>query len=237
MNSSHQSGQVTLYGFHYSTYVSVARQVLHAKGVPFAFHDTEAEMYTAEHRRRHPFGRVPVLQHGDFWIYETGAIARYVDEAFVGPRLTPTDPGQRAKMNQWIGNLDSYFYPYMIYYLVHERLIFPELGIASDAAVVAHALPKCEHALTVLEAELSDARPYVVGEQSTLADYFLLPTLTALGLTVEGKELLGRFAHIRAWLQRMGALPNVVEFRSTLPPRKPIEHARRWATEHRPAVR
>jgi hypothetical protein len=35
---------VTLYGFHHGTYVSVARLVLHAKGVAFAFHDTEDEM-------------------------------------------------------------------------------------------------------------------------------------------------------------------------------------------------
>lgn len=231
------SDAVTLYGFHKSTYVSVARQVLHAKGVPFTFYDTEQEMYTAEHRKRHPFGRVPVLQHGDFWIYETTAIARYIDDAFEGPRLTPTDPRQRARMNQWIGNLDAYFYPYMIYYLVHERMIFPELGIESDAAVVAHALPKCEHALSVLEAELGDGRAYIVGQHPTLADYFMLPTLTALGFVVEGKEMLKRVLLIRAWLARMAALPNVVEFRATLPPFGPIEHARRWATDHRPGVR
>ncbi|OGI65337.1 MAG: hypothetical protein A2W18_15200 [Candidatus Muproteobacteria bacterium RBG_16_60_9] len=237
MNASTNADKVTVYGFHYSTYVNVARQVLHAKGVPFKFHDTEAEMYTAEHRKRHPFGRAPVLQHGDFWVYETGAIVRYVDDAFEGPKLTPTDARKRAKMNQWIGNVDSYFYPYMIYYLVHERLIFPELGIEPDLAVVAHARPKCEHALAVLEAELGDARPYIVGEQTTLADYFVLPSLVALSLVAEGKEMLKRFPMIRSWMGRMGELPNVKQFRSTLPPRTPIEHARRWATEHRPRVR
>src|SRR5689334_17903670 len=82
---------VTLYGFQRSTYVNVARLVLHAKGVRFNFHDTEAEMYTEAHRRRHPFGRVPVLQHGDFLVYETSAIVRYIDEAFDGPPLVPAD--------------------------------------------------------------------------------------------------------------------------------------------------
>ena len=46
----------------------------------------------------------------------------------VGPR--------RALMNQWIGAVNSYYYPYMIYH-VTERLVFPELGIASDEKVVA----------------------------------------------------------------------------------------------------
>jgi glutathione S-transferase len=77
----------------------------------------------------------------------------------------------------------------------------------------------------------------VVCERPTLADYFLLPTLTAFGLVAEGKEMLKGFPLIRAWHGRMAALPNVVEFRSKLPPRTPIEHARRWATDHRPGVR
>lgn len=42
---------VTLYGFQRSTYVNVARLVLTAKGVPFLFHDTEAEMYSEAHHR------------------------------------------------------------------------------------------------------------------------------------------------------------------------------------------
>jgi glutathione S-transferase len=234
MNGSTLAGEVTLYGFHRSTYVNVARLVLHAKGVAFAFHDTEREMYTAEHLQRHPFGRVPVLQHGDFRLYETSAIVRYVDDAFDGPRLTPTDLRQRARMNQWIGSVDSYFYPYMIYHLVHERVVFAELGIEADAAVVAQALPKCERALNVMEEELRGGFAYIVDENPTLADYFLLPTLTALGFAPEGKQLLGRFPKIRAWLARMGTLPNVVQFRSTLPPPAPIEHARRWVHDHRP---
>ena len=28
-----------------------------------------------------------------------------------GPKLTPDDPRKRARMNQWIGNLNWYFYP------------------------------------------------------------------------------------------------------------------------------
>jgi glutathione S-transferase len=225
---------VMLCGFHRSTYVSVARLVLHAKGVAFAFHDTEDEMYTDTHRERHPFGRVPVLQHGTFRVYETAAIARCVNEAFDGPDLEPSDRRRRAIMNQWIGNLDSYLYPYMIYHLVHESLVFRELGIAPDPAVIAHALPKCRRALTVLEQELSGGLPFVADDRPTLADYFLLPTLTALGVTTEGQGLLAGFANVRAWLARMGQVPAVVAFRATLPPRALIEHARHWVVDHRP---
>ena len=40
----------------------------------------------------HPFGRIPAFEHDGFRLYETGAIARYVDEAFEGPALQPKDP-------------------------------------------------------------------------------------------------------------------------------------------------
>lgn len=231
---STDTNTVILYGFQRSTYVNVARLVLHAKDVPFTFHDTEHEMYTAAHLERHPFGRVPVLQHGDFRLYETSAIALYTDEAFSGPALQPAGRRERAKMHQWISNLNAYFYPYIIYYLVHERVVFTELGIEPDEAVVAAALPRIERALTVMEDELGDGRPYLVNGVITLADYFLLPTLAALGLAPEGKVLLPRFPRVGAWLARMGALPAVLRFRATLPPQTPIEHARRWVIDHRP---
>ena len=78
---------VTLFGFPRSTYVKVAELVLAAKDVAYRFHDTETEMYLPVHLTRHPFGRVPALQRGDFMLYETGAIAAYVDDVFPGPKL------------------------------------------------------------------------------------------------------------------------------------------------------
>jgi glutathione S-transferase len=210
--------------------------VLHAKGVRYRFHDVENDIYTPQHLGRHPFGRVPALLHRDFWVYETSAIALYVEEAFDGPRLMPQQILQRARVHQWISSLNAYFYPYMIYYLVHERIVFPDLGIAPDEDVIAEALPKVERALQILEAALQEG-PFLVGEAVTLADYFLLPTITAVGLTAEGTKFLSDAPRVRDWLARIGARPEVVAFRAILPPRAPIEHARRWATEHRPGVR
>jgi glutathione S-transferase len=228
---------VTVFGFQRSTYVNVARLVLSAKGVPYSFHDTEPEMYTPRHLKRHPFNRVPVLQHGDFWLYETSAIVQYVDEAFEGPSLQPADLRERAKMHQWISNLNNYFYPNIIYRLAHETLVFPELGIAPDDAVVKDALPRVEHALSVLEQELETGRPFIVNGSPTLADYFLLPTITALGFAPAGPALLAKRPKISAWLRRMAELPVVAKFRASLPPREPIAHARRWAVDHRASVR
>ena len=48
-------------------------------------------MRSPEHLSRHAFGRVPVLRHDDFSLYETQAILRYVDRILPTPPLTPSD--------------------------------------------------------------------------------------------------------------------------------------------------
>ena len=92
---------IVVHGFPGSTYVQIVRLVLTHKAVEFEFRDLETEMNTPAHRELHPFEYVPVLQHGDFVLYETSAIVGYIDEAFPDPRLTPESIQERAKMNQY----------------------------------------------------------------------------------------------------------------------------------------
>ena len=111
-----------VYGFPRSTFVNIVRLILTHKDVAYQFHDLEPVMGKPDHLALHPFNRVPILGHGDLTIYETSAIAAYVDEAFGGASLTPKDVKARARMNQWISAVNSYYYPYMIYHVTHERL-------------------------------------------------------------------------------------------------------------------
>jgi glutathione S-transferase len=223
-----------VYGFPRSTYVNIVRLVLTHKNVPYTFHDLETVMGKPEHLALHPFDRVPILRHDDFTIYETSAIASYVDEAFGGPRLTPQDVRPRGRMNQWISAVNSYYYPYMIYHVTHERLVFPELGIASDEKVVAHALPKVETGLAVVERELGHGQDYLLGSELTIADFYLLPTSFAFSLTEEGRAMYPKYPAFCRWRERMEILGAVRKLRAILPPREPILHAREWARSHRP---
>src|SRR5262249_108967 len=228
--------EVTVYGFPVSTFVNVVRLVLTHKNVPFEFHDLEPEMGSPSHSALHPFDRVPILDHDGFRVYETSAIVLYVNDVFEGPALEPSLPRDRAKMQQWMSALSSYYYPYMAYHLGHERLIFPALGIAPDDKVVAAALPRIQVALDVMERELEHGRAFLVSDQLTLADFFMLPTLTTLSLTPEGQGMLKSKPHIGAWRGRMDALPSVIQVRASVAPYigKPVEHARKWVNSHRP---
>jgi len=223
-----------VYGFPRSTFVNIVRLVLTHKEVPYDFHDLENVMGKAEHLGLHPFNRVPILKHGDFTVYETSAIVAYVDDVFEGPRLTPLEARTRARMNQWISAVNSYYYLYMIYHVTHERLVFPELGIASDEKVVAQALPKVELGLGVMERQLSHGEDYLLGRELTLADFYVLPAAFAFGLTEEGKVMYPKFPAFCQWRERMESLPTTKKLRAVLPVREPILHAREWANSHRP---
>lgn len=224
---------LTLYGFPRSSFVNIARMILTHKDIDYNFHDLEPVMGKPEHLALHPFDRVPILQHGDFTVYETSAITAYIDDAFGGPRLTPDDTKTRARMNQWISAVNSYYYNYMIYHVTHERLVFPELGIAPDEKVVAHALPNIETGLAVAERQLSHGKNYLLGDELSIADFYLLPSTFAFSLTPEGQSMYPKFPALGRWRERMDGLPAVKTVRAGVP-RVPIQHAREWATSHRP---
>lgn len=228
--------RIVLYGFPRSTFVNVVRLVLTHKGVAYDFHDLEEEMGKPSHLALHPFNRVPILKHGDFRLYETSAIIAYLDDVFPGPRLTPEDVQERGHMNQWISALNAYYYPYIVFHLGHERLVFPALGIPSDEKVVAAALPRINTALDVMETTLADGRPFLVGDDLTLADYALTPCMMSLSRSPEGQDLLQRRPHIVAWRERLEATPAVTTVRALIAPHleTPIEHAREWVKSHRP---
>jgi len=226
---------VIVYGFPVSTYVNIVRLVLTAKGVPFRFHDLEPDMGSARHLALHPFNRVPVLEHDGFRLYETAAIALYVDEAFEGPRLQPKAVRERAVMHRWMSALNAYYYPYIGYHLAHERLIYPPLGVEPDEKVVAAALPTIDVGLAVMEHELGGAE-WLAGDHPTLADYFLLPVMNALSRTPEGQARLPARPAVAAWQARMQALPAAQTVAAMVASHigKPVEHARAWVQHHRP---
>ena len=122
-----------------------------------------------EHLTRHPFGRIPAIEHGDFRLYETGAIVRYIDDAFPGCNLQPTDPKARAKANQIVGILDAYAYRTLVWDIYVGRVVSAREGRLADERKIAAALPRAAVCLSELN-RLSDGREYLIGGGVTFAD-------------------------------------------------------------------
>ena len=73
-----------------STYTRVVRMVCEEKRIDYDL--TECALGAPELRAIHPLGKMPVLRHGDVRLFESKAIATYLDRSFPGPQLLPSDP-------------------------------------------------------------------------------------------------------------------------------------------------
>ncbi len=207
---------VTVYGAAYSTYTRTALLALREKGVDYALSEVDIfKPVPPEHTRRHPWGKIPVLEHDGFRVFETAAITRYVDEAFPGARLQPASARDRARMMQAIGVLDSYGYKAMVSELVVQRAVQPMFGQPSDEAKIAAALPETEKALDALGA-VQGGDTWLAGDACSLADLHFAPICVYLRMTPEGAAMLEQRPALGAWWERMAARPSMAATRSPL---------------------
>ena len=200
-----------LHGLSRSVYTRIARLALEEKGVRYTLEEVEIfgpHGAPAEHRARHPFGRIPVFEHDGFMLYETGAITRYVDETFTGTRLQPQEPRARARMNQVVAIADSYAYRPMVWGVFAARIVAPQAGAEVNETIVADALAKSRTCCLVLE-EILGSKRYFTGEEVTLADLHALPILLYFSLTPDGAATLASHRRLRAWLDNMASRPSV----------------------------
>jgi len=207
-----------LHGYRYSVYVRIVRLVLAEKGVaqervevnPFA-----ADM-PAEYLKLHPFGRVPVLVHDGFALYETGAITRYVDRAFPGPALQPADPKRLARMDQIVGVADAYAYwPLVRQVFVHD-VVRPHRGTAGDAAELDKGLADSGKVLDALEV-LAAPDTWLTGPDISLADFHLGAMIAYFAQSPRGAALLTVRPRLSTWWQRFKARPSVIATDPGLP--------------------
>jgi glutathione S-transferase len=197
--------EIVIYGPAMSTCVRTARMACAEKEVEHALE--EVDFRSPAYRSLHPFNKVPAMRHGDFVLYETGAIGRYVDRAFAGPPLQPKELRPLARMDQWMSAVMDYVYKVMIGEFIWERLIVPMKGGQADEAKIAAAVPKVAYQLSVMERGL-EAEPWLAGAALSLADLMLFPVLVYLRVTPEGPQLFAKAPAVSAWFDRLAARPS-----------------------------
>jgi glutathione S-transferase len=211
---------VVLHGYQYSVYVRIARMALAEKGV--AYEHVEVDPFAADlpaaYLAMHPFRRVPVLVHDGFVLYETGAITRYVDEAFPGPRLQPAAPRERARMTQIISIIDAYAYWPMVRQVFSHAVFRPRIGQPADAAEIRAGIEGSLRALGALEALAAEAS-FLIGSEISLADLHLAPMIAYFRAAPEGREAFAEHPKLGAWWQAMQRRESLGATEPGLPPR------------------
>jgi glutathione S-transferase len=201
--------EFVVWGVPGSPYTRCALLGLEEKGVAYELKALPLGAWKdAEHLKRHPFARIPVLDHGAFRLYESQAILRYLDSVLPRPALQPTDPRQLARMNQVTGIADAYLFDDVTIPISAERYRKPLFGLTPDEEVVKAAIPKARICIEELDRLLGE-QPYFAGDNVSIADLMVGPQLLIFARTPEGQDML-KGTRLSRWVERMSARPSVI---------------------------
>ena len=205
---------LTLYGFNGSTYVRAVKMLLAEKGVTdfeqVPVDVLKGEPRQPEHLARHPFGKVPVLDHDGVRIFETYAIARYLNDVLPGRSLVPATPKDRARMDEAVGVLDSYGYGALIGGVAAYHL-FPDFVGGRNREAHDKGRETGRKVLDYVMQVRGDS-PFIAGDLS-LADLYLAPIAAYIALTPD-KDHLFAAPGFSGWWGAVQAMPS---FTATAP--------------------
>lgn len=201
-------------GVPFSNYVRSVRLLCEEKGVAYTLNPAFPQ--TPEVLAIHPAGQVPVMRHGDVTLFETKAIATYIEKAFAGPTLIPDDALGAARVEQWVSYVNAKVDPWVMRQFVVPQFFFDKAK-GPDMAKVNAAVPEVEKCCKVMNAELAKGG-HLAAPDLTYADLHVLPMIAALQMFPLGQEIAARHAAIGSWFARLTARPSWSK--TTPPPRK-----------------
>ncbi|KAK4602810.1 hypothetical protein RGQ29_011707 [Quercus rubra] len=177
------------------------------------FELVHVDLDAGEHKRpeflvRQPFGQVPVIEDGDFRLYESRAIirhyvAKYADRV---PSLMGNSLEERAMVDQWL-EVEAHNFNELIFPLVLQLVILPRMGVPGDLALAHSCEQKLEKVLDVYEQRLSKCN-YLAGDSFTLADLSHLPGIRYLMNEVNMGHLITEKKNVNAWWQDISNRPS-----------------------------
>ena len=122
---------------------------------------------TADYRAMNPTGLVPTLQEGDFTLWESNAILRYLAQAHAsGSPLWPDDAHQRADIDRWMDAQQTVFNRPMSQ--VFWGLVRTPAD-KRDLTAVAAAIEETARAWRMIDAGLA-RHDYIAGPEFSLCD-------------------------------------------------------------------
>jgi glutathione S-transferase len=196
-----------------------SRQVIRLYGHPLSGHShrvqlflsllqlphevVEVDLLRGEHKRpefltMNPLGQVPVIEDGDLTLADSNAILVYLAGRYdQGGRWLPKDPAGMARVQRWLS--------------IAAGQLLSGPGLARVEVVFKRPrdprrLEVARQLFTMMDAHLA-AQPFLAGEEPTIAD---LALYTYTAHAPEGGVSLEPYAHLRAWLGRIEALPGFV---------------------------
>ncbi|KAF5350537.1 hypothetical protein D9756_008511 [Leucocoprinus leucothites] len=194
-----------LYGWFSSAPALLIALILHEKQVPFEW--VEVDLPKGEHKKpefiaNNPFGQVPTIDDDGFIMYQSRAIARYLDEKYPnqGTQLFPKDLQKRALVDRATWAELSHFYRYgvpILFEVLNKRFF----SLETNPNTVEEAKKNILAKMDVYEDILSKQK-YLTGEELTLADIVHIPVASRL-VEEAGVDLGEGRPNVQRWLNEL----------------------------------
>ena len=203
-----------------STYTRAVRMVCEEKDIDYTL--TETEIFAPELFNVHPLGKMPGLRHGDVCLFESKAIATYLDLVFVGPALFPSEPLAASLTEQWVSFVNTVVDRTFIRTYLYEYIAARRDKRQPDRTVIDAVLPDLDRQIAILDSAVKTTG-FLVEDRFTFADINLMPILHRLGQAPEGSDALTRARHLSAYYDRHAQRSS---FQRTNPPQGPPARAK-----------
>ncbi|OUR93565.1 hypothetical protein A9Q84_19040 [Halobacteriovorax marinus] len=145
--------------------------VVEELGLPYEFNFVN--LFKGEHKteaflKMNPLGKVPVLEHDDKYLFESGAICRYLANQ-ESNSLFPEDKFQRALVDQWMEFFTNHL-GFWLNTLFYQKVIKKMANLGEpNSEKCAEANKFLQPQLKVLDGDLEKGK-YIVGNELTIAD-------------------------------------------------------------------
>jgi glutathione S-transferase len=187
--------EIVVLGRHSSSNVQKVLWTLNEIGVPYTREDYGGKFgrtQGAEYLHLNPSGTIPTVIDGDFVIWESNTVCRYLANKYGATDLYPPDTRDRALCERWMDWTLGSLHPALVpLYAMLVRT--PEA--ARDRAAIENMREKCMKLFSVLDDALEEGG-FLTGRTLTLADIAIGPWLhrwMALKLAVPEQARLARW--------------------------------------------
>jgi glutathione S-transferase len=158
-------------------------------------------MQSAEHLKRHPWGKVPAITlPSGFTLYESRAICKYLTKKYSFPLLPAESDLEANALVDQADSVETLYFADPAGKVVFEKFVKMKWGQPPNETVVSDALKAVESYFDVAE-KLLQEREYMAGNEFTLVDIAYIPTIQRLFAVGHGDLVTGRKA-VNAWWER-----------------------------------
>lgn len=189
--------------------------VLEESGLDFEF--VLVDLEKGEHKsdsfqQKTPMGKVPLLEHDGEYLFESGAICRYVGSVSNSP-LYPADLLQRARVDQWLDFFSCHLGRWFST-LFFEQVIKPKYGLGDpNEASLEEATKFAHQQLSILDGLLQDS-DWLANDAVSIADLFAFAYVEQYRVI---EFSLNEYPHVQAWFDRIEARDSIAKARARLP--------------------